>query len=313
MKRLTLGRTGLHVSDLCFGTLNFGWTVSETQAFALLDHYHAAGGNFLHASAFSTRGSPSPAMVESSESFVGRWWRDRLVPRDALTLSTRMVLHPWQLQGASPLEATLRMRCETALRRMRTSHLDLVLLEWNDALDPIDDALESLTRLRRAGLVRYFGAANFSAWRLVQALHRALQRGTDRFDAHQIDLSLLSERSALDQVEAGQAYNLGLLARGPLAGGRLAGPPGTARGLSDRPGGDSAPHTGPQRALRAAAEREGFTPAQIALAWVMARGAVPILGVRTSEHLEELLQASRLTADGLLAPSSLPTHTHAHV
>ena len=55
MKRLTLGRTGLHVTDLCFGTLNFGWTVNETQAFALLDHYHAAGGNFLHASAFSTR------------------------------------------------------------------------------------------------------------------------------------------------------------------------------------------------------------------------------------------------------------------
>lgn len=298
MKRLTLGRTGLHVSDLCFGTLNFGWTVNETQAFALLDHYHAAGGNFLHASAFSTRGNPSPAMVESSESFVGRWWRDRLVPREALTLSTRMVLHPWQLQGATPLDTTLRMRCETALRRMRTSHLDLVLLEWNPALDPIDDALESLTRLRRAGLVRHFGAANFSAWRLVQVLHRSLQRGTDRFDVQQIDLSLLSERSALDQVEAGQAYNLGLLARGPLAGGRLAGPSGTARGLADRSGG------GP-----AAVEREGFTPAQVALGWVMARGAVPILGVRTSEHLEELLQASRLSADTLLTPGFLTTPT----
>jgi len=186
------------------------------------------------------------------------------------------------------------MRCETALRRMRTSHLDLVLIEWNHALDPIDDALESLTRLRRAGLVRHFGAANFSAWRLVQALHRALQRGTDRFDVQQIDLSLLSERSALDQVEAGQSYNIGLLARGPLAGGRLAHPAVTSRGLADRSGG-------------------GFTPAQIALAWVMARGAVPILGVRTSEHLEELLQASRLTADGILTSTSLPTHAHSLV
>ncbi|ATC65639.1 oxidoreductase [Nibricoccus aquaticus] len=305
MNQRVLGRTGLRVSELCLGTLNFGWSVGEKQAWALLDAYRAAGGNFIQASAVCEPDDAIPAVAEASEEFVGRWWRDRMIPREELFLATRIVIHNARPHGAGTLESYIRRCCESSLGRFRTNHLDLIMIEWSENLPLMDDVLFVLSRLKRAGLVRYLGASGFPAWRLMESLHRSAQRDVDRFEVLQADFSLLANsRSELEQLRLCHDYRLGFLARSPLAGGLLASADSGRHGLSTTrarrlqrqfAGVDVG---GLRAGLTEIAARHQLTLPQTALAWVLADPAVtaPVLGVSSVEHLEPLL---RVPAVGL--------------
>lgn len=288
MNRRSLGRSGLPVSELCLGTLNFGWRVGEALALDLLDAFRAAGGNFIQASSAGLATErPVLAVQEASEAWVGRWWRERRIPRSELFLATRFVLPGSSAPGRADRESLIRRHCEQSLQRLRTEYLDLVLVEWNDALTPLDDALQGLTRLRRAGMVRYFGAAGFPAWRLMESLHRSAQRDFDRFEVAQFNYSVLTagerEREVLQLCHE---YRLGCIARSPLAGGALTRPPepgSVASSLLDE--------------LTRMAARYRVSPAQLALAWVLAQPnlTAPVLGTSNLAHLQQLLAVPRLT------------------
>ncbi len=301
MNQRPLGRTGLRVSELCLGTLNFGWSVGEGQAWALLDAYREAGGNFIQASAVCEPDGDIPAVAEASETFVGSWWRERKIPRESLFLSTRIVIHNARPHGPGAFETYIRRCCEASLQRFRTSHLDLLLIEWSEQLPLMDDILFVLSRLKRAGLVRYLGAAGFPAWRLMESLHRSAQRDTDRFEVLQADYSLLANRrSERDQRQVCHDYRLGFLARSPLAGGLLARVEGAPNGLTssrvrrleERYAGADFDRL--RSGLGDIAAFHGLTPSQAALAWVLADPSVtaPVLGVSSPDHLRLLLRAA---------------------
>jgi len=219
MKQRPLGRTGAVVSELCLGTLNFGWNVNQEQAFGLLDAFRGAGGSFIQTTSICFAAGRGLASSHASEDYTGRWWRARGVPREELFLATRIVLDASRPLSGASLEQTVRACCEASLRRLQTTYIDLLILEWGGARIAVDEVLGGLSRLKQAGLVRHLGAGALPAWRVMEAIHRSVLRRTDRFDVVQADFSLLAhERAEEELLELCREYHLAFLARSPLGG-----------------------------------------------------------------------------------------------
>jgi aryl-alcohol dehydrogenase-like predicted oxidoreductase len=302
INRRTMGRTGLPLSELCLGTLNFGWKTDEKTSFAILDAFHAAGGNFIQATSHTPETFLPSASACASEEIVGRWWKARGVPRGDLFLATR--IHVRQSPGDEGAFAkTVRQACQESLRRLQTTYLDLVVFEWSDGLVPLRHSLEAFDRVVRGGLARFVGGASFPVWRVVDALGRAYQRNHCRMEAIQSDYSLMTRaRFEPEAMALCQEQRLAFFARSPLAGGFLARPNGSGNIVRssrrdwllarfDNPYGDAA-----LAAVGTVATRHGVSPAQVALAWVLHNPVVTsaILGVPSVAQLHELMQASRL-------------------
>ncbi|AHF90072.1 oxidoreductase [Opitutaceae bacterium TAV5] len=321
MKQNKLGRTELHVSELCLGTLSFGWSTPEPLSVSILDAFREAGGNFIQASGLGPEIEGSPVLSNPSEEYVGRWLADRQVPRHELIIGTRVALRRHQ-PGPEYVSNALLRCCESSIHRLGCGHLDLLLVEWHDSLPPTDDLLAAIDILKRAGLVRCVGASGFPTWRVMESIGRAARLNTNRFEVVQCDYSLLDRgRYEEDTLDLCQEHRLGFLARSPLAGGFLLG------------GGPGSPHTARSQWLRArytsahsdvvvsilgeiAAARR-VTPQQVALAWVIANPRVtsPVIGVNNLDHLLASIEATgiELTADELnrlgaaVLPASIPT------
>lgn len=300
IKQRTMGRTGLKLSELCLGTLNFGWTTDEKASFAILDAYHAAGGNFIQASSRSPEHLLPSAASSLSEELVGRWWQARGIPRQDLFLVTRIhVEQPFGNEGQFAKRA--REAVQAAMRRLRTHYIDMVIFEWNDRLLPIRHTLEAFDHVVRSGSARFLGAANFPVWRVVDALGRAYLRNHCRIEAMQADYSLMTRaRFEPEAMALCQEQRLGFFATSPLAGGFLA--HGRNSGdfsarrdwVAQRFGnayGDAA-----HAAISDVAAQHDASTAQVALAWVLHNPAVTsaIVGVNSVAHLRDLVQASRL-------------------
>lgn len=304
IKQRTMGRTGLKLSELCLGTLNFGWKTDEKTAFAILDAYRAAGGNFIQA----TNYSPEPLLPSTaatlSEELVGRWWTSRSLRRTELFLATR--IHVRQPEESTPADfmKIVREACRQSLRRFRTDYLEMVIFEWNDGLVPMRVTAEAFDSVVRSGLARYVGAANFPTWRVVDGLGRAYLRQYCRVEALQSDYSLVTRgRFEPEAMELCQEQKLGFFARSPLAGGYLARRSdletmfhsGRRDWLMERFGnvyGESA-----QAAVADVAARHEASSAQVALAWVLRNTAVTsaVVGVHSVRQLSELVHATSLS------------------
>jgi Predicted oxidoreductases (related to aryl-alcohol dehydrogenases) len=301
MQKRSLGRTGLQVSELSLGTLNFGWRTDESASMAILDAFHAAGGNFLQATAIS----PAPALPSVSTRFtedvIGRWWTSRAIPRGDLVLSTRIDVRRPGGRGER-LSTLMGAKARESMRRLHTDYLDLLVIEWSDDLLPSTELLEAFDALVRTHDVRYVAAANFPAWRVADCVSRAFHRNGCRMEALQGDYSLMIRtRFEPEAMSLCDEFRLGFIATSPLAGGFLA---RRARGLSGRLDGREWVH---QRfnnhygdaaldAIEAVANRQGARPVQVALAWVLANPHVTsaLVGVRSVAELKELVQASEL-------------------
>lgn len=301
IKRRTMGRTGLHLSELCLGTLNFGWKTDEKTSFAILDAYRAAGGNFIQASSHSP-GLLLPSLSASaSERVVGRWWRSRGIPRGDLVFATRIHVSPPGTGDAS-LAAFVRQACRESMRRFQTSYLDIVIFEWTDGAVAIREMLEACDHVIRGGLARFIGAANFPPWRVADALGRAYLKNHNRMEALQADYSLLTRaRFEPEAMALCREQRLGFFARAPLAGGFLArGGREDAFGAARRGWlAERFANAYGAAALAAASDvaaRHEASSAQVALAWVLHNAVVTsaVIGVRSAAQLDELAEAGRL-------------------
>ena len=168
-----LGRTGLKVSELCLGTMQWGWTADEQAAFSVMDAFVESGGNFFDTADYYSRWVPGHSGGESEE-IIGRWLKER-GNRSAIILVTKVR----QPMGLGPNEQGLSRKyildaVEASLRRLQTDYIDLYQMHAFDAETPIDETLKTLDDLQRQGKICYAGTSNYPAWRLVEALWLSL-------------------------------------------------------------------------------------------------------------------------------------------
>lgn len=302
IKQRLFGRTGLRLSELCLGTLNFGWKIDETQSLAVLDRYGEAGGNFIQATGHATESALLAASTRPSEEIVGRWWRSRRIPRDGIFLGTRIrARRPDTSRGA--FADLLLEKSRESMARLQTSHLDLVVVEWNEGMLPIEETLEAFDRLVRTGTARYIVAANFPGWRVIDTLGRAYDRSQPRMEALQADYSLITRARFEPELKSMcREQRLGFFACSPLARGVLTSaydfaslrPERTQRRYG------AAAHNRPVlNATGAVARRHGVSLSQVALAWVLGNPDVTssVIGVQSTAQLEDLLGAQVLRLD----------------
>ncbi len=312
-----LGRSPLRVSELCLGTMQFGWTADEAASWAMMDAFVEAGGNFIDtADIYTTWGPDGLAGGGRSEEIIGRWMKAR-GNRRQVVIATKVRGKMAEGPGGEGLAAARVIRCcEDSLRRLQTDHLDLYQCHWADVAVPIEETLGALDRLVRSGKVRVIGASNYPAWRLLEALWRSDRLGHARFESYQPEYSLM-ERS-LFEVEARplcRHYGLGVIPYSPLAAGFLTGKYRAGAAIDSTRAPEIAKKYANDRGyavirqLADIARRHGKTVAQTALAWLLTNPVVtaPIVGANTVAQLRESFGAVgyRLNGEEMLALDSL--------
>ena len=189
------GRSGLKVSELCLGTMQFGWTTDERNSLEVMDTYMAAGGNFIDTADIYTMWGPRGlAAAGEAEEIIGRWMTAR-GNRDQIVLATKVRGQMWEGSDGEGLSRARVIRCcEDSLRRLQTDRLDLYQCHWVDLDTPIEETLSALDDLVRAGKVHYIGASNYPAWRLMEALGQSDRHNYARFVSYQPQYSLMEQR-----------------------------------------------------------------------------------------------------------------------
>lgn len=295
-----LGRTGLQVSALCLGGNVFGWTADEPASFSVLDAFFEAGGNFIDTANSYSRWVSGNSGGES-EQILGNWMAAR-GNRDAVIIATKV----GSQMGSRPNETGLSRRhimheVETSLRRLQTDYIDLYQAHWPDAQTPIDETLRAFDDLVRQGKVRYVGGSNYNGWQLTKALWESDRAQVARFESIQPPYSLVNRDSFEREVEAlCLDQHVGVITYSSLASGFLTGKyrRGGALPSSARAGGVQREYMNDKGfavldAVQAVAERHDATPAQVALAWILARPSItaPIASATTVEQLREIVGA----------------------
>ncbi|MCX7852389.1 MAG: aldo/keto reductase [Caldilineales bacterium] len=302
-----LGRTGLKVSVLCLGTMQWGWTATEEDAFAVMDAFFHRGGNFLDtADVYSRWVEGNPGGV--SEQIIGRWMKARRNRRQVV-LATKVRGRMWDGPNGEGLSRHHIMRAvEDSLRRLDTDVIDLYQIHADDPSTPMEETLRALDDLVRQGKVLYIGCSNIVAWRLMKALGISERLGLARYVSLQPHYNLVHRLEFESELKPlCESEGLGVIPYSPLAAGFL-----TGKYRPDAPPLPSARLGGVKRYFnehgwrvlaaveRVAAER-GARPAQVALAWLLSQPVItaPIIGVNNVAQLHELLPAAtmRLTAE----------------
>src|SRR5262252_6372717 len=220
MKTARLGRTGLRVSRLCLGTMNFGPLAGEPESFAIMDRALEHGVNFFDTA--NVYGWKTGEGV--TEQIVGRWLAQGDGRRDAIVLATKV----YGRMGTGPNDQRLsayhlRRACEASLRRLQTDHIDLYQMHHVDRATPWDEIWEAMSVLRSQGKVIYFGSSNFAGWHIAQAQEAAARRDFFGLVSEQSLYNLAERTVELEVLPACQGYGLGVLPWSPLHGGLLAG------------------------------------------------------------------------------------------
>jgi aryl-alcohol dehydrogenase-like predicted oxidoreductase len=296
-----LGRTGLKVSELCLGTMQFGWTTDEANAVAVMDAFVAAGGNFIDtADIYTTWGPRGLAAAGEAEEMIGRWMRAR-GNRDRIVLATKVRGQMWEGPDGEGLSRARVIRCcEESLRRLQIDHIDIYQCHWVDLDTPIGETLSALDDLVRAGKVRYIGASNYPAWRLMEALWGSDRHGWASFVSYQPQYSLMER--AIFEVEAMplcRHHGLGVIPYSPLAGGFLTGKYRRGVEVESMRASNVTESYANERgfavidALEKIGSAHGKTIPQTALAWLLSNPVVtaPIVGANTVTQLQESLGA----------------------
>ena len=294
-----LGRSGLSVSRLCLGTMNFGPHTTEPDSHAILDAALDAGINFLDTA--NVYGWKKGEGI--TEQIIGRWFAQGGGRRDRSVIATKLYGSMSDWPNDTFLSArNIRHACEASLRRLQTDHIDLYQMHHVDLATPWEEIWEAMETLVRQGKVLYVGSSNFAAWNIVQAQERARERHFYGLISEQSIYHLMERTVELEVLPACDAYGLGVIPWSPLAGGLLG---GILR--KEKEGRSAAPHV--QEKLDANRDRIerwealcdelGHHPADVGLAWLLTRQAVvaPIIGPRTLEQLTASLRALEITLD----------------
>ncbi len=312
MKYRMLGRTGLYVSEICFGTMTFGgkgfWTAIGTLGQAavndLIKQSLDAGINFFDTANVYSEGE--------SETLFGQALKDLGVARNDLVVATkvrgRMGPGPNQV-GLS--RGHIMNAVEDSLRRLGTDHIDLYQVHGADLVTPIDETLRALDDLVRQGKVRYIGCSNMMAWQIMKALGLSEAHGWARFESVQAYYTLAGRDLEREIVPMVEHENVGIMVWSPLAGGLLSGKfkrggggPNDARRVSfDFPPVDKEKAFNILDVVEPIAAAHGVSVARVALAWLLTRQFVTtiIIGAKTAEQAADNIAASDL----VLAPDEI--------
>ena len=309
IKMRRLGSTGLKVSEICLGTMTFGYQCDEPTSRAILDKAADYGVNFLDtADVYPV--PPSPETAGRTEEIVGNWLQGR---RDRYVLATKCrmrVGHGPNDEGLSRLH--ILKAVEDSLRRLRTDYIDLYQAHFPDPETPLEETLRAFDDLVHQGKVRYLGCSNFAAWQLALSLGISSRLGLYRFDCVQPRYNLLYREIENELLPLCQDQGLGVIVYNPLAGGLLTGRHRFDQGPA--PGGRfTLGKTGElyrerywQQAqfeaveqLRRFLESRGKSLVQVAVAWVLAQPGITsaIVGASRPAQLDESLAAVDLTLD----------------
>jgi aryl-alcohol dehydrogenase-like predicted oxidoreductase len=303
MQYRSLGRTGLKVSALCMGTMQFGWSVNEEDSFKVLSAAYEAGINFLDtADIYSRWVEGNPGGV--SEQIIGKWWKQAGIPRQNLILATKVRGKMGDAPNDEGLSrAHIMSAVEASLRRLQTDYIDLYQTHWTDDSTPIEETLRALDDLVKQGKVRYIGASNYAAWELMQALWTSDKLNVARYDSLQPHYSLIHRAEFERELHAVcKTYGIGVIPYSPLAGGFLTGK------YRRETQADSVRASGVKRyfnetnwilldALDDLAAAYSTNLSAIALAWMLADPLIssPIIGPRDLSQLNENLAALSVT------------------
>jgi aryl-alcohol dehydrogenase-like predicted oxidoreductase len=299
-----LGQTGLRVSELCMGTMQFGWTADEPLSYKILSAGFEAGINFLDtANIYSRWAEGNSGGV--AESIIGSWIKSEGIIRSQLVIATkvrgRMGDHPND-EGLS--RAHILQAVEDSLRRLETDYIDLYQTHWFDEHTPIEETLSAFDDLVHQGKVRYIGCSNYPSWRLMQALWVSDRSNLVRFDVIQPHYSLV-HRAEFERelAEVCREYNLGVIPYSPLAGGFLTGKYRREAHPAESDRARSVPRYFNDRNWELlekmeelGKEKGEYSISQIALSWLLTDPLItsPIIGPRTLEQLQDNLGATGL-------------------
>ncbi len=296
MDYVNLGRTGLKVSRLCLGTMNFGPETSEADSFRILDRALEQGVNFFDTA--DVYGWTMGAGV--TEQILGRWFAQGGGRREKVVLATKVYGQMGEWPNTSRLSALhIRRACDDSLRRLNTDCIDLYQMHHVDREVTWDEIWQALEQLCQAGKVLYVGSSNFAGWHIAQANEAARRRNFLGLVSEQPKYNLLCRTPELEILPACGQYGLGVIPWSPLAGGLLAG--GAAQAKSGRRASrfvqqELESHTQRVAAYERFCKELGEAPGEVALAWLLHQPDVtaPIVGPRTAEQLDSALHALRL-------------------
>ncbi len=308
MQHVRFGPTGLKVSRLCLGTMTFGYQCDDETSFAIMDAAAEAGISFFDTADVYPLGAP-PEIFGRTEEVIGRWLGSR---RDEFILATKCYFptgpKPWD-SGNS--RKNIMRALDASLRRLGTDYVDLYQLHFWDADTPIDETLQALDDVVRAGKVRYVGCSNFLAYQLARSIGRAEVLGTASFISVQPRYNLLFRENERELFPLCTEEGIAVVPYNPLAGGFLSGkhqpgPPteggrftlGWAAGrYQERYWNDRMFATIDE--LRPIADEAGVSMATMAVQWVLANPAItsPIIGASRPEQLKDSVAAVGLPLD----------------
>jgi aryl-alcohol dehydrogenase-like predicted oxidoreductase len=294
-----LGRTGLLVSRLCLGTMNFGPETSEEDSGAIMDRALEEGINF-----FDTANVYGWKKGEGvTEQILGRWFAKGGGRRDKVVLATKLYGSMGDWPNETKLSAlNIRRACEGSLRRMQTDYIDLYQMHHVDRETPWEEIWQAMDLLVQQGKVLYVGSSNFAGWHIVKANEAARARNSLGLVSEQSLYNLFERSIELEVLPACRDYGVGVIPWSPLAGGMLAGILRKARegrSASDQVRKRLEAHRSQVEDYEAFCDELGERPSDVALAWLLHQPGVtaPITGPRTLEQLEQSLRALEVELD----------------
>jgi len=302
MKYTHLGHTGLTVSKLCLGTMNFGPQTSEADSFAIMDHAHSVGINFFD----TANGYGGPGNFGGTETIIGNWFAQGGQRREKTVIATKVYGSASEWPNDGKLSAlNIRKACDASLKRMQTDYIDIYQMHHVDRRTPWDEIWEAMETLRSQGKIIYVGSSNFAGWHIAQAQEAARRRNFLGLASEQSHYHLLERTVELEVIPASQFYGLGVIPWSPLAGGLLggiikkleSGDVGRSKAIRDN---NRLERIRPQiQAWEDFCEKRDEDPADTALAWLLHNPAVtaPIIGPRTLAQLDGSLRSLDIQLD----------------
>lgn len=300
MKYVQLGRSGLSVSRMCLGTMNFGWKNQESEAHQILDAALEAGVNFVDTADVYFWDEHRGA----AEEILGRWFAQGGRRRERTVLATKLYASMDDWPNNERLSALhIRRALDASLKRLGTDHVDLYQFHHIDRLTPWDEIWQAMDVAIHQGKVLYAGSSNFAGWHLATAQASARTAGLPGLISEQSIYNLLQRTVELEVLPSARHHGIGVLAWSPLEGGLLGGAvrgeqTGTRR-LQGRAL-ETLTRNRPQiEAYEELAGEAGMPPATLALAWLLHQEGIvaPIIGPRTAGQLDRSLEALDVAID----------------
>lgn len=301
MEFTQLGRSGLKVSRLCLGTMNFAWKTSEPDSFAIMDRAHESRINF-----FDTANVYGQARGEGrTEQIIGRWFAQGGGRRERTVLATKVFGSMGEWPNEDKLSAlNIRRACDASLKRLQTDYIDLYQMHHVDRATPWEEIWEAMEVLRFQGKILYAGSSNFAGWHIVKAQEAAARRNFMGLVCEQSLYNLFVRDVEREVLPAAEDYGVGIIAWSPLQGGLLGGILGKEAGSGRRFDEGRAQSTAREKkdqieAYEGLCREIGEEPANVALAWLLTRPQVtaPIVGPRDLAQLEGSLRAVSLSGE----------------